>query len=69
MSDVVDSEWLSIQGLTNWRVVVMVTPLVVVMIFQILPGLVSQQPRRIGRAMLGEAAAIPIFGAAVYLVR
>lgn len=47
----------------------MMTPLVVVMILQILSGLVSQQPRRIGRAMLGGAAAIPLVGAAVYLVR
>ncbi|WP_307277237.1 type IV secretion system protein [Arthrobacter sp. W4I7] len=69
VSDIDDSQWLSIQGLTNWWVVVMLTPLVVVMILQILSGLVSQQPRRIGRAMLGGAAAIPLVGAAVYLVR
>jgi hypothetical protein len=69
VSDVDDSQWLSIQGLTNWWVVVMMTPLVVVMILQVLSGLVSQQPRRIGRAMLGGAAAIPLVGAAVYLVR
>ncbi|MFX1821788.1 type IV secretion system protein [Pseudarthrobacter sp. CC4] len=69
VSDVDDSQWLSIEGLTSWWVVVMMTPLVVVMILQILSGLVSQQPRRIGRAMLGGAAAIPLVGAAVYLVR
>jgi hypothetical protein len=69
VSDVDDSQWLSIRGLTNWWVVVMMTPLVVVMILQILSGLVSQQPRRIGRAVLGGAAAIPLVGAAVYLVR
>lgn len=69
VSDVDDSQWLSIRGLTNWWVVVMLTPLVVVMILQVLSGLVSQQPRRIGRAMLGGAAAIPLVGAAVYLVR
>ncbi|KQQ80982.1 hypothetical protein ASF64_13190 [Arthrobacter sp. Leaf137] len=69
VSDVDDSQWLSIEGLTSWWVVVMMTPLVVVMILQVLSGLVSQQPRRIGRALLGGAAAIPLVGAAVYLVR
>ncbi|WP_307090634.1 type IV secretion system protein [Arthrobacter sp. B2I5] len=69
VSDVDDSQWLSIEGLTSWWVVVMMTPLVVVMILQVLSGLVSQQPRRIGRAMVGGAAAIPLVGAAVYLVR
>lgn len=69
VSDVDDSQWLSIEGLTSWWVVVMMTPLVVVMILQVLSGLVSQQPRRIGRAMFGGAAAIPLVGAAVYLVR
>jgi hypothetical protein len=69
VSDIDDSQWLSIRGLTSWWVVVMMTPLVVVMILQVLSGLVSQQPRRIGRAMLGGAAAIPLVGAAVYLVR
>ncbi len=69
VSNVDDSQWLSIEGLTSWWVVVMMTPLVVVMILQVLSGLVSQQPRRIGRAMLGGAAAIPLVGAAVYLVR
>lgn len=69
VSNVDDSQWLSIEGLTSWWVVVMTTPLVVVMILQVLSGLVSQQPRRIGRAMLGGAAAIPLVGAAVYLIR
>ncbi|WP_181037197.1 type IV secretion system protein [Arthrobacter sp. 4R501] len=69
VSDVDDSQWLSIRGLTSWWVVVMMTPLVVVMILQVLSGLASQQPRRIGRAMLGGAVAIPLVGAAVYLVR
>ncbi|WP_373458721.1 type IV secretion system protein [Pseudarthrobacter sulfonivorans] len=69
VSDVDDSQWLSIRGLTSWWVVVMMTPLVVVIILQVLSGLVSQQPRRIGRALLGGAAAIPLVGAAVYLVR
>ncbi|MEE9095737.1 type IV secretion system protein [Pseudarthrobacter phenanthrenivorans] len=69
VSNVDESQWLSIQGLTSWWVVVMLTPLVVVMILQILSGLISQQPRRIGRAMIGGAVAIPLVGAAVYLVR
>lgn len=69
VSDVDDSQWLSIEGLTSWWVVVMLTPLVVVMILQVLSGLISQQPRRIGRAMLGGTAAIPMVGAAVFLVR
>ncbi|MFB8370356.1 type IV secretion system protein [Pseudarthrobacter sp. NPDC055928] len=69
VSDIDDSHWLSIRGLTSWWVVVMMTPLVVVMILQVLSGLISQQPRRIGRAMVGGAAAIPLVGAAVYLVR
>ncbi|MEE2523821.1 type IV secretion system protein [Pseudarthrobacter sp. J75] len=69
VSNVDDSQWLSVEGLTSWWVIVMLTPLVVVMILQVLSGLVSQQPRRIGRAMIGGAAAIPLVGAAVYLVR
>ncbi|MEW1812460.1 type IV secretion system protein [Pseudarthrobacter phenanthrenivorans] len=69
VSNVDESQWVSIQGLTSWWVVVMLTPLVVVMILQILSGLISQQPRRIGRAMIGGAVAIPLVGAAVYLVR
>lgn len=69
VSNVDDSQWLSVEGLTSWWVIVMLTPLVVVMILQVLSGLVSQQPRRIGRAMLGGAAAIPLVGAAVYLVQ
>jgi hypothetical protein len=69
VSNVDDSQWLSVEGLTSWWVIVMLTPLVVVMILQVLSGLVSQQPRRIGRAMLGGAAAIPLVGASVYLVQ
>ncbi|WP_457949690.1 type IV secretion system protein [Pseudarthrobacter sp. alpha12b] len=69
VTNVDESQWLSIQGLTSWWVVVMLTPLVVVMILQILSGLISQQPRRVGRAMIGGAVAIPLVGAAVYLVR
>lgn len=69
VSNVDDSQWLSIEGLTSWWVVVMLTPLAVVMILQLLSGLISQQPRRIGRAMIGGVVAIPLVGAAVYLVR
>lgn len=69
VSDVDDSQWTAISGLTNWWVIVMMTPLVVVMILQLLSGLVSQQPRRIGRALIGGAAAVPMVAGAVYLVR
>ncbi|WP_115787456.1 type IV secretion system protein [Arthrobacter silvisoli] len=69
VSDVDDSQWTAVTGLTNWWVIVMMTPLVVVMILQLLSGLISQQPRRIGRALIGGAAAIPMVAAAVYLVR
>lgn len=68
-SDVDDSQWLSIRGLTNWWVIVMMTPLVVVMILQLLSGLLSQQPRRLARALLGGAAAVPLVAGAIYLVR
>lgn len=60
VSDIDSSEWGIVSGLTNWWVVVMMTPLVVVMIVQLIAGLVSQQPRRIGRALLGGALAIPL---------
>ncbi|WP_457967668.1 type IV secretion system protein [Arthrobacter sp. D1-29] len=39
------------------------------MILQLLSGLISQQPRRIVRALVGGAAAIPMVASAVYLVR
>lgn len=68
-SDVDDSQWLAVDGITNWWVIVMMTPLVVVMILQLLSGLISQQPRRIGRALLGGAMAVPLVAGAVYLVR
>ncbi|WP_104111951.1 type IV secretion system protein [Arthrobacter sp. N199823] len=60
VSDIDTSEWGIVSGLTNWWVVVMMTPLVVVMIVQLIGGLVSQQPRRIGRALLGGALAVPL---------
>lgn len=68
-SDIDDTQWLSIEGLTSWWVIVMMTPLVVVMILQILSGLFSQQPRRIGRALVGGAVAVPVVGGAVFLAR
>ena len=69
VSEVDDSQWAAISGLTNWWVIVMMTPLVVVMILQLLSGLISQQPRRLVRALVGGAAAVPLVAAAVYLVQ
>ncbi|WP_104092139.1 type IV secretion system protein [Arthrobacter sp. GMC3] len=60
LSDINPSDWSIVSGLTNWWIVVMMTPLVVVMIVQLIAGLVSQQPRRIGRALLGGALAVPL---------
>ncbi|MDQ0278773.1 hypothetical protein QO003_003076 [Arthrobacter silviterrae] len=60
VSNIDTSEWAIVSGLTNWWIVVMMTPLVVVMIVQLIAGLVSQQPRRIGRALLGGALAVPL---------
>ncbi|WP_113719088.1 type IV secretion system protein [Arthrobacter dokdonensis] len=60
VSNIDASEWAIVSGLTNWWIVVMMTPLVVVMIVQLIAGLVSQQPRRIGRALLGGALAVPL---------
>lgn len=68
-SDIDDSQWQSVEGLTNWWVVVMMTPLVIAMILQLLSGLISQQPRRLIRALVGGAAAVPMVAGAVYLVR
>ncbi|UKA55153.1 hypothetical protein LFT45_04245 [Arthrobacter sp. FW305-BF8] len=68
-SDIDDSQWDSVKGLTNWWVVVMMTPLVIAMILQLLSGLISQQPRRLVRALVGGAAAVPMVAGAVYLVR
>jgi len=69
VSDVDDSQWIAVEGLTNWWVIVMMTPLVVVMILQLLSGLISQQPRRLAKALIGGAVAVPLVAAAVYLVR
>lgn len=68
VSDIDASEWGIVGGLTNWWVVVMMTPLVVVMIVQLIAGLVSQQPRRIGRALLGGALAVPLVYVATNLM-
>ncbi|MEC5193415.1 MULTISPECIES: type IV secretion system protein [unclassified Arthrobacter] len=68
-SDVDESQWTAVEGLTSWWVVVMMTPLVVAMILQLLSGLISQQPRRLVRALVGGAAAVPMVAGAVYLVR
>lgn len=68
-SDVDDSQWTAVEGLTSWWVVVMMTPLVVAMTLQLLSGLISQQPRRLARALVGGAAAVPMVAGAVYLVR
>jgi hypothetical protein len=68
-SDIDDSQWDSVKGLTNWWVAVMMTPLVIAMILQLLSGLISQQPRRLIRALVGGAAAVPMVAGAVYLVR
>ncbi len=69
VSDVDDSQWTAVQGLTSWWVVVMMTPLVSVMILQLVSGLISQQPRRIWRALIGGFVAVPVVGGAVYLMR
>ncbi|WAH96179.1 type IV secretion system protein [Arthrobacter sp. MMS18-M83] len=69
VSNVDDSQWIAVQGLTNWWVVVMMTPLVVAMILQLLSGLISQQPGRLVRALVGGAVAIPMVAGAVFLAR
>lgn len=69
VSDVDDSQWLAVEGLTHWWVIVMMTPLVIVMILQLLTALISQQPRRLVRALVGGAAAVPMVAGAVFLVR
>ncbi|WP_104091824.1 type IV secretion system protein [Arthrobacter sp. GMC3] len=69
VSDVDDSQWTAVQGLTSWWVVVMMTPLVAVMILQLVSGFISQQPRRIWRALIGGFVAVPVVGGAVYLMQ
>jgi hypothetical protein len=69
VSNVDDSQWTAVQGLTSWWVLVMMTPLVVVMILQLISGLIAQQPRRIWRALIGGFMAVPVVGCAVYLMQ
>ncbi|GAA5192323.1 hypothetical protein GCM10023346_14030 [Arthrobacter gyeryongensis] len=69
VSNVDDSQWTAVEGLTNWWVIVMMTPLVVALILQLLSGLISQQPRRLVRALVGGAVAVPMVAGAVYLAR
>ncbi|WP_434619707.1 type IV secretion system protein [Arthrobacter sp. A5] len=69
VSDIGSSDWTIVSGLMNWWIVVMMTPLVVAMILQVLGGLVSQQPRRIGRALIAGAIAVPVVIGAVSLMR
>ncbi|MCU6480454.1 type IV secretion system protein [Arthrobacter sp. A2-55] len=69
VSNVDASQWTAVHGLTGWWVIVMMTPLVVVMILQLLSGLVAQQPRRIWRALIGGFLAVPAVGGAVYLMQ
>nr|WP_306300024.1 type IV secretion system protein [Arthrobacter sp. BF1] len=47
----------------------MMTPLVAVMILQLVSGLIAQQPRRIWRALIGGFVAVPVVGVAVYLMQ
>jgi hypothetical protein len=68
VSNIDASVWTIVSGLTNWWIVVMMTPLVVVMIVQLIAGLVSQQPRRIGRALIGGALAVPLVFVATSLM-
>ncbi|WP_171814473.1 type IV secretion system protein [Arthrobacter dokdonensis] len=69
VSNVDDSQWTAVQGLTSWWVVVMMTPLVAVMILQLVSGLISQQARRIWRALIGGFVAVPVVSGAVYLMQ
>ncbi|MDJ0356337.1 type IV secretion system protein [Paenarthrobacter sp. PH39-S1] len=69
VSAIGSSDWTIVSGLTNWWIVVMMTPLVVAMILQVLGGLVSQQPRRIGRALIAGGIAVPVVIGAVSLMQ
>lgn len=69
VSNVDDSQWVAVKGLTGWWVVVMATPLAVAMILQLLSGLIAQQSRRIWRALIGGLVAIPAVGAAIYVMQ
>lgn len=69
VSDIGPSDWATVGGMTNWWVVVMMTPLVVAMILQLLGGMISQQPRRIGRALIAGGIAVPVVFGAVSLMQ
>ncbi|MDQ0276448.1 hypothetical protein QO003_000751 [Arthrobacter silviterrae] len=69
VSDIGPSDWTAVSGMTNWWIVVMMTPLVVAMILQLLGGMVSQQPRRIGRALIAGGIAVPVVFGAVSLMQ
>lgn len=69
VSDLGPSDWTAVSGVTNWWIVVMMTPLVVAMILQLLGGMISQQPRRIGRAVIAGGIAVPVVIGAVSLMQ
>ncbi|NVM97740.1 type IV secretion system protein [Arthrobacter sp. SDTb3-6] len=69
VSDIGPSEWATVGGVTQWWIVVMMTPLVVAMILQLLGGIISQQPRRIGRAVIAGGIAVPVVFGAVSLMQ
>lgn len=69
VSDIGPSDWAIVSGITDWWIVVMMTPLVVAMILQLLGGMISQQPRRIGRALIAGAIAVPVVFGAVSLMQ
>ncbi|MDD0856725.1 type IV secretion system protein [Arthrobacter alpinus] len=69
VSDLGPSDWTAVSGVTNWWIVVMMTPLVVVMILQLLGGMISQQPRRIVRAVIAGGIAVPVVIGAVGLMQ
>jgi len=69
VSDIGPSDWTAVSGMTNWWIVVMMTPLVVAMILQLLGGMISQQPRRIGRALIAGGIAVPVVFGAVSLMQ
>ncbi|MDJ0318397.1 type IV secretion system protein [Arthrobacter antibioticus] len=69
VSDLGPSDWTAVSGVTNWWIVVMMTPLVVVMILQLLSGMISQQPRRIVRAVIAGGIAVPVVIGAVSLMQ
>lgn len=69
VSDIGPSDWAAVSGITDWWIVVMLTPLIVVMILQLLSGMISQEPRRIGRAVIAGGIAVPVVIGAVSLMQ